>query len=112
MHQITVRRYQADEARSHNDFVLKGDDAKRVGGNLEDTLRTAQEERGRGLWSDADPEVWFGTTLVGHLEPGGDVAQLARRVMEVCRNVFERFQSRRRLPSMRSRNRNMLMKSR
>jgi hypothetical protein len=84
MHQITVRRYQADEARSHNDFVLNGDDAKRVAGNLEGTLRTAQEERGRGLWSDADPEVWLGTTLVGHLGPGGDVAQLARQVMEAC----------------------------
>lgn len=82
MHQITVRRYEADEARSHNDFVLTGDDARRVGANLEDTLRTAQKERGRGLWSDADPEVWFGTTLVGHLGPDDDVAQLTRRVRE------------------------------
>ena len=26
--------------------------------------------------------IWFGTTFVGHLGPGDDVAQLARRVME------------------------------
>jgi hypothetical protein len=82
--QITVRRYQADEARSRNDFVLNGDDAMRVGGNLENTLSTAQEERGRGLWSDADREVWLGATLVGHLGQGGDVAHFARRIMEVC----------------------------
>jgi hypothetical protein len=85
MLQITVRRYQADAARSHNDFVLRGDDATRVAGNLEGTLRTAQEERGRGLWSEADPEVWLGVTLVGHLARGGDAAQLARRIMEVMK---------------------------
>ena len=81
-HQVTVRRHQADAARLRSDFVVNADDAKNLGGHLRDLLRTAQAERGKGVWSDADPEVWMGSTLVGRLGPDGDAAQLARQAME------------------------------
>jgi hypothetical protein len=72
MHQVTVRRWQADQARSTSDFV----DA------AQDILRMAQAERGKGVWSDTDPEVWIGAAFVGRLRRGGDIAQLAQLAMD------------------------------
>jgi hypothetical protein len=34
-----------------------------------------------GLWSNADPEVWMGPTLVGRLGPKDDLAELARNAL-------------------------------
>jgi hypothetical protein len=82
MHHITVRRQQADEARSPSDFVVNAEDAKKLDCHLRDVLRIAQVERGKGVWSDADPEVWIGATFVGRLSRGGDIAQLARLAMD------------------------------
>ncbi len=82
MHHITVRRHQADQARSLSDFVVNADDTKKLGYHLRDVLRIAQAERGTGVWSDADPEVWVSATLVGRLARGGDIAQLAHLAME------------------------------
>ena len=81
MYHVTVRRHQADEARSCSDFVVNGVDARQLDHHLRDVLRTAQSERGSGVWSDADPEVWLGGTFVGRLERGGDIAQLTREAM-------------------------------
>jgi hypothetical protein len=82
MYQVTVRRHQADEARSPNDFVINDEDAKGVEAHLREVLRAAQAERGSGVWSDADPKVWMGAALVGRLERGGDVSRLARKAMD------------------------------
>ena len=81
MADITIRRYQADLARSHNDFVVLGRDAKDLDRHLRDSLRLAEAERGKGVWSQEDPEVWIGGRCVGRLERGGDIADLARRAM-------------------------------
>ncbi len=81
MYHVTVRRHQADEARSRSDFVVNGVDAKQLDRHLRAVLRTAQSERGSGVWSDADPEVWLGSTFVGRLGRGGDIAQLTREAM-------------------------------
>jgi hypothetical protein len=67
MYQIIVRRHQADEARSTNDFVIHGDDLRKLDHQLGDLLRAAQAERGHGVWSDTDPEVWSGGAFVGQL---------------------------------------------
>ncbi len=82
MHHITVRRHQADEARSLSDFTVNAEDPRKLDHHLRDVLRTAQAERGTGVWSSADPEVWIGVTFVGRLGPGGDIAQLAHRAIE------------------------------
>ncbi len=42
----------------------------------------AQAERGKGVWSDTDPEVWIGAAFVGRLRRGGDIAQLAQLAMD------------------------------
>jgi hypothetical protein len=76
--QFTVRRHQADEPRSSSDFVVRGDDLKKLDRQLREVLRTAQAERGTGLWSDADPEVWQNGSFIGRLANDGDIAQLVR----------------------------------
>jgi hypothetical protein len=82
MHHITVRRLQADEARSPSDFVVSAENTKKLDGHLRDLLKTAQAERGKGVWSTADPEVWMGESFVGRLGRDGDIAQLASRAMD------------------------------
>jgi hypothetical protein len=82
MHHITVRRHQADETRSLSDFTVHAEDTRKLDHHLRDLLRTAQAERGTGVWSNADPEVWIGVTFVGRLGPGGDIAQLAHLAIE------------------------------
>jgi hypothetical protein len=82
MHHITVRRHQADEARSRSDFVVNAEDTRKLDCHLRDVLRVAQAERGTGVWADTDPEVWMGATFVGRLVRGGDIAQLARLAMD------------------------------
>lgn len=37
---------------------------------LQNVFRTAQPARGKGLWSDADPEVWADSTFVVRLGRG------------------------------------------
>ena len=81
MPHITVRRYQADEGRSRSDFDIQSEDLRHLDRRLREVLRTAQAERGVGLWSAADPEIWMGSTFIGRLGPEGDIAELARRAM-------------------------------
>jgi hypothetical protein len=87
LHQLTVRRHQGDEARSSNDFVLRGDDLKRLDRQLREVLRTAQAQRGTGLWSAADPEVWQSGSLIGRLGRDGDITLLVRLALEACGKV-------------------------
>jgi hypothetical protein len=82
MHHITVRRHQADEARSLSDFTVNAEDTRKLDQHLRDVLRTAQTERGTGVWSNSDPEVWIGVTFVGRLGLGGDIAELAHLAIE------------------------------
>jgi hypothetical protein len=82
MHHITVRRLQADEARSPSDFVVNAENTRKLDGHIHDLLKTAQAERGKGVWSNADPEVWMDENLVGRLGRDGDIAQLVRRAMD------------------------------
>ena len=86
-HQLTVRRHQGDESRSSNDFVVRGGDLKGLDRQLREVLRTAQVERGTGLWSEADPEVWQSGSFIGRLGRGGDIALLARLALQACRKV-------------------------
>jgi hypothetical protein len=81
MHRITVRRHQANSERSHSDFVVQADTAAKLDGQLRDFLRLTQHERGKGVWSEADPEVWIEGTFIGRLQRDGDVAQLAREAV-------------------------------
>jgi hypothetical protein len=41
-------------------------------------LSTSQHERGKGVWSDADPEVWIEGSFVGRLGRNVDAGLLAR----------------------------------
>jgi hypothetical protein len=85
--QLTVRRHQGNEARSSNDVVLRADDLKGLDRQLREILRAAQAERGTGLWSTADPEVWQSGSLIGRLGLDGDVALLVRLALEACGKV-------------------------
>ncbi|MGO8996522.1 MAG: hypothetical protein ACLQVI_24675 [Polyangiaceae bacterium] len=82
MHQIIVRRHQGNDVS--NDFVVRGVDLKALDRQLRDVLREAQARRGTGIWSEADPEVWSGATLVARLGRDGDIAQLARMATLAC----------------------------
>ena len=85
MPHITVRRYQADADRSSSDFDVRSEDLRHLERCLQVILRAAQAERGLGLWSGADPEVWKGEALVGRLRPEGDIAELAHRAIATLR---------------------------
>ncbi len=81
MHRITVRRHQANEANedgSTSDFVIQAETTALLERRLREFLSRSQHERGSGVWSDADPEVWIEGTFVGRLGRDGDAAPLAR----------------------------------
>jgi hypothetical protein len=80
MDRITVRRHQADAARSSSDFVIHAGDPAQLDRRLVDFLRTAQAERGVGVWSNADPEIWVRGALFSQLERDGNIAQHVRRL--------------------------------
>jgi hypothetical protein len=78
MHRITVRRLQANEDRSISDFVIQAETTSKLEHQLREFLKRSQHERGKGVWSDADPEVWIEGSFVGRLGRDGDAAPLAR----------------------------------
>lgn len=82
MYRVTVRRHQGNATSSGNDFVVQADELKPLRRQLRSLLEAAQAERGTGVWSNADPEIWIGNFLVGRLDSGGDVAQLVGRAID------------------------------
>jgi hypothetical protein len=91
MLRITVRRHQGNEERSRNDFVVRGEDPKKVERQVRDLLRTAQTQRGTGIWSGADPQVLLGNTLIGQLGSEDDITYLAGLAIAVAGGVSERL---------------------
>jgi hypothetical protein len=81
MHRIAVRRRQANEGLSVREFVIQADTTMKLERQLREFLSISQHERGSGVWSDADPEVWIEGSFVGRLSPEGDVERLAREAL-------------------------------
>ena len=75
MIQGTIRRREGG-GRVH-DFVVQAESGSDLRSKIQSLLRTAQVERGTGVWSNGDPELWVQGALVGSLQRGGDVGQLA-----------------------------------
>ncbi len=53
---------------------------------LRSMLTKAQAERGHSNWSDADPEVWIESDLVGRLAVGDDIEALVQRTIGQVRS--------------------------
>lgn len=85
MSRIIVRRRQADAARTASDIVVPVTDAKRTARALREILHDAQRDRGRGVWSDADPEVLVDDSVVGRLREQHAIDELVDRVLERVR---------------------------
>lgn len=79
-YRVSILRRQANGDTS--EFVIRGITPKRAASQVASALWAAESERGSGVWSDADPEVWVAGKLVGRLAMRGDVAELTRRVLE------------------------------
>jgi len=78
---LFVGRHQADEAHSPSDVVIRDGPPKTVERQLRSVLCSEQRERGIGVWSNADLEVWSGDTLVGFVGPDGGIEDLVKRTM-------------------------------
>lgn len=82
MPNIIVRRRLAEAAGTVTEVVVFAvGDRTDPEPRLRRTLQTAQDERGQGRWSDADPEVWIGNSLIGRLPPGGDIEALVQQTI-------------------------------
>ncbi len=80
--QIVIRRRQADANRTASEIVVPVMDKKRTARTLRGILHDAQRDRGRGLWSDADPEVLVDGTVVARLRRQEAIEELVERVLE------------------------------
>jgi hypothetical protein len=75
MYRVTIRRREAN-GRVH-DFDVRSRSPRELRAQLLGFLQTSQSERGVGLWSSADPEVWVGDAFIGSLHRDGDAKRLA-----------------------------------
>lgn len=79
---LVIRRRQADVSRTIREVTVAVTDRRRTAKGLEEVLHHMQRERGKGLWSDADPEVLVGASLAGRLRQGETIEELVSHVLE------------------------------
>ena len=82
MTEIVVRRRQADADRTPSEIVVHFSDRRRTAADLRAILFDLQRERGRGVWSDADPELLVGGSVVARLRRREAIEELVERVLE------------------------------
>jgi hypothetical protein len=80
VYRVTIRRREAN-GRVH-DFTVRAESPRELRGQLRSLLQTSQSERGTGLWSRENPEVWIGDAFLGASHPDGDVGRLADAAAE------------------------------
>lgn len=86
MSEIVIRRHRADVSRTPSEVVLAVTDRKRTAASLREVLGGMQRDRGRGLWSDADPEVLVDGAVVGCMRSREAIGDLVDHVLErACR---------------------------
>lgn len=84
MSEIVIRRYQGDESHSSSEIMIRPTtDGRKTAAQLRGILRTEQQERGTGVWSDADPEVLVGDALVGRVHGFEDIDGLVKTVLDI-----------------------------
>lgn len=86
MNSIVVRRRQADAQRTASDIVVHVEDAKRTARALREILHDFQRDRGRGIWSDADPELLVDGIVVARLRIHEAIDELVDRILERLRS--------------------------
>jgi hypothetical protein len=85
MSDIVIRRRQTDGPRTVSEIVVPVTDKTRTGRSLTEFLYGVQRERGRGLWSDADPEVLVNGSAVGRLRKHEAIEELVEHILECVR---------------------------
>lgn len=79
---LVIRRRQADATRTLHEVTVTVTDRRHTAKGLEVVLHNMQRERGKGFWSNADPEVLVGASLVGRLRQGETIEELVNHVVE------------------------------
>lgn len=82
MREIVVRRRQNDVSRTASEIVISVMDKDRAATTLKEILHRAQCDRGRGLWSDADPEILVDGSVIGRLRKHEIIAELIEHVLQ------------------------------
>jgi len=86
MKEIVIRRHQADASRTSSEVVLAATDRTHIALNLKEILGGMQRDRGRGLWSDSDPEVLVDGAVVGLVRRHEAIDALVEYVVQrACR---------------------------
>lgn len=87
MGEIVVRRRQNDTSRTASEIVVSAKDKGRAATTLREILHAAQRDRGRGLWSDADPEILVDGSVIALLREHEIIAELVEHVLRrACPN--------------------------
>lgn len=81
MGEIVIRRRQNDTSRTAREIVVSVMDKGHAATTLKEILHTAQRDRGRGLWSDADPEILVDGSVIGRLRKHEIIAELIEHVL-------------------------------
>jgi hypothetical protein len=82
MAEIVIRRRHADPSRTAADVVIRAGEKGHTERSLKVILYGMQRERGRGPWSDADPEVLVDGAVAGRLRMQESADELIARVLE------------------------------
>lgn len=82
MNRIVVRRKRIDTQNTVNDLEVPVTDRTRTAMSLKEILDKMQRERGRGPWSDADPEVLVDGCFAGRLRRGESIEDLMNHIVE------------------------------
>jgi len=80
--EIVVRRRQNGASRTASEIVVSAKDKGRAATTLKEILHTAQRDRGRGLWSDADPEILVDGSVIARLRKHEIIAELIEHVLQ------------------------------
>lgn len=83
MAKILIRRRQAGAARSV-DVMFPAADRRQTDEGLHAILQGMQLERGRGTWSDADPEILIDGAFAGRLRRREVIGELVERILETA----------------------------
>ena len=85
MSEIVVRRTQGDAKHTPSDIVVPVTERKLTGRRLKEILQTVQRERGKGVWSNADPEVLVDGFVIGRVRDLDSIEQLVEIALERAR---------------------------
>ncbi len=79
---IVIRRRQTVAGGTAHETTVEVTDRRGTAFALRKVLHDAQHDRGRGPWSDADPKVLVGGSVIARLREHDLVEDLVERVLE------------------------------